>query len=368
MIILSLLADYRVDFFEKLNESLEKQYQKLVVVHGNNISDKVIKESTGTTNFIIEQTTSTKKTFWGYNLNWQKGLFAILKKHNPHKVIILYNAGNINYNLLLLYLKITQIPYILWGCGWERSNLRGIKFKIKNLFKSFFIKMSTGYITYDSSFSKKLISDGYPQKKIIVAQNTLNIEKIIKYRTPQNRTYDVIKFLFVGALVKEKLLTNAIKAFNNIKEIGEKFSFIIIGEGVQKNLLDTLVKQYKLENEIKIVGAKYGKELSNYFENSNVFILPGAGGLAINEAMAYSLPIISTPADGTVYDLVDNGVNGFIIEHNYSIKELENRILFFIKSDKNRIIKMEKESLRLIQERASLQNQVNKFIKAINEF
>ena len=37
---------------------------------------------------------------------------------------------------------------------------------------------------------------------------------------------------------------------------------------------------------------------------SNIFVLPGTGGLAINEAMAYGLPVICSEADGTEKDLV----------------------------------------------------------------
>ena len=42
-----------------------------------------------------------------------------------------------------------------------------------------------------------------------------------------------------------------------------------------------------------------------------MFVLPGTGGLAINEAMAHRLPVISGYADGSADDLVIDGVTGF---------------------------------------------------------
>ena len=48
-----------------------------------------------------------------------------------------------------------------------------------------------------------------------------------------------------------------------------------------------------------------------YFDAAEVYVLPGTGGLGINEAMAHSLPIISGYADGSADDLVRDGENGF---------------------------------------------------------
>ncbi|MFX7690329.1 glycosyltransferase family 4 protein, partial [Acinetobacter baumannii] len=48
-----------------------------------------------------------------------------------------------------------------------------------------------------------------------------------------------------------------------------------------------------------------------YFDAAEVYLLPGTGGLGINEAMAHSLPIISGFADGSADDLVVDGENGY---------------------------------------------------------
>src|SRR5690606_12917358 len=51
--------------------------------------------------------------------------------------------------------------------------------------------------------------------------------------------------------------------------------------------------------------------VETYFLGSDVFVLPGLGGLAISEAMVYGLPVIASIGDGCEVDLVDEK-NGFL--------------------------------------------------------
>ena len=48
-----------------------------------------------------------------------------------------------------------------------------------------------------------------------------------------------------------------------------------------------------------------------YFAAADVFVLPGLGGLAFNQAMFWRTPCIGGEADGTEDDLVMDGVTGF---------------------------------------------------------
>jgi len=53
-----------------------------------------------------------------------------------------------------------------------------------------------------------------------------------------------------------------------------------------------------------------------YFDAAEMYVLPGTGGLGINEAMAHRLPIVSGFADGSADDLVIDGENGFRLRKN----------------------------------------------------
>ena len=61
-------------------------------------------------------------------------------------------------------------------------------------------------------------------------------------------------------------------------------------------------------------GAKHGQELEPYFAAADLFVLPGTGGLAVQQAMAHALPVLVGEADGTQSNLV-RPANGWILTH-----------------------------------------------------
>ncbi|MFW6272572.1 MAG: glycosyltransferase family 4 protein, partial [bacterium] len=210
----------------------------------------------------------------------------------------------------------------------------------------------------------------YSKEKIIVAQNTIDVEKIIKNKSTIKieRNYELVRFLFVGALIKQKKLDKAITACKILSDKGYNFNFDIVGGGIIREDLELLINRYNLEEKVFIHGPKYGNEVIPFFERANVFLLPGTGGLAINEAMAHSLPIISTPGDGTVYDLVNIGINGFILEYNYSLEKLTSTMEYFIRSTPAKLKNMGNSSLMIIKEKGTMENMVDQFVKGIELF
>ncbi|GAG92405.1 unnamed protein product, partial [marine sediment metagenome] len=90
---------------------------------------------------------------------------------------------------------------------------------------------------------------------------------------------------------------------------------------------------------------------------------PGAGGLAVQEAMAYGLPVIVAEGDGTQDDLVSSG-NGWLItpDDEYAlIKSLEEAL-----SDPIRLREMGAESFKIVQEEINVEQMVAVFVEAAN--
>ena len=114
---------------------------------------------------------------------------------------------------------------------------------------------------------------------------------------------------------------------------------------------------------ITLHGAKHGAEAQAFFEQDDLFLLPGTGGLAINEAMAYALPIISTVGDDTVVDLIDG--NGYLLEHFGNASEIESALKSFINLKEEEKMEMSRKSETLVKERASFDNMIAQHGKAI---
>lgn len=94
--------------------------------------------------------------------------------------------------------------------------------------------------------------------------------------------------------------------------------------------------QAKLKlNNIHYMGFKSKEELKEYYQASDIFVLPtrkDIWGLVVNEAMANGLPVITTNKCIAGLELINNGKNGFIVEAD-NIIQLSNCINEIIDSN-----------------------------------
>jgi glycosyltransferase involved in cell wall biosynthesis len=71
----------------------------------------------------------------------------------------------------------------------------------------------------------------------------------------------------------------------------------------------------RLRNAI-FAGFKQKSELPSWYALGDVFVFPTLGdpyGLVVDEAMACSMPVITTTAAGEIAQRVVDGVNGFVV-------------------------------------------------------
>lgn len=90
----------------------------------------------------------------------------------------------------------------------------------------------------------------------------------------------------------------------------------ILGDGDDKERLEKIVKELKLENHIQFFGRIPREETLPYYQEASVFVLPSLNeGMsnALLEALASGLPIIATDTGGS-QELVTDDENGFIVK------------------------------------------------------
>jgi glycosyltransferase involved in cell wall biosynthesis len=365
VILHPILPAYRKDFFELLNKQLKKKGIELTVMHGTS-HFKQINSDTDPTYPTVPLLTREGR-FLGYRIVRWKGVFSKLRSISPDMVIILFSPGNLTFWLVQLYCYYNKIKVGIWSNGSVRQEITGLKKKIRGIFLNFFLFRALFHLSYGSRYKKELLALGIEESKIFVAQNTINVEKIISFcagRKPE-KSGEYLTFLSVGVLIRDKNLSNAIRAVSRLIRENYKVHFDIIGKGTIIEELRALVKEEKMEKNIFVLGYKSDAEIPQYFLNADVFIMPGTGGLAINEAMAYGLPLISTIADGTIIDLLIEGQNGYYVDEMASVDNLYEVCKRTLKKEKNELIEMGNLSRQIVTEKATLQNMVNNFEKAI---
>ena len=108
----------------------------------------------------------------------------------------------------------------------------------------------------------------------------------------------------------------------------------ILGDGDEKNNLIDLTKKMNLENFVQFLGRIPREETVSYYQEASLFVLPSLNeGMsnAMLEALASGLPILATETGGTE-ELVENGINGFVIKMKDS-KDLAEKIEMILKDE-----------------------------------
>jgi glycosyltransferase involved in cell wall biosynthesis len=129
------------------------------------------------------------------------------------------------------------------------------------------------------------------------------------------------KLVCVCRLALKKGLDIAIRACAKLRDKGVKFRFEIIGDGPERKALEQLVGQLRLDDHIKLLGARANDQLLPFLSQASVFLMPcrishkgDRDGIpvAMMEAMACEIPIVSTKISG-IPELVKDGITGYLV-------------------------------------------------------
>ena len=120
----------------------------------------------------------------------------------------------------------------------------------------------------------------------------------------------------VGRLHEGKRINELIKIFSKVKYKSSKL--YIIGDGDEYMNLLKLVDELNLGDRVYLLGYKNHNEIVKYMLDSCVFAMTSiTEGLpmVLLEAGSVGLPSIAYETDSGVNDIIDDGVNGFVIKN-----------------------------------------------------
>jgi glycosyltransferase involved in cell wall biosynthesis len=249
---------------------------------------------------------------------------------------------------------------------------KGFLFQIKQWgimqIRRYCYKRADGALAY-SSLGKNLIPTyGIREENVFVTYNTGDSETLLceKERVRQEPSILPVnsrRIIHVGRLVKWKRVDLLIDAFSNVIKEFPDAELVIIGEGPERENLVKLVGDLNIDQKVHFTGSVYDpKTIGAYMNASSIYVLAGMGGLSINDAMTYSLPIICSVCDGTERDLVTHNVNGLYFKENNAI-DLSDKIKLLLRDSQLRE-KMGKASLSVIEEKINLESVSDRYMDA----
>lgn len=154
------------------------------------------------------------------------------------------------------------------------------------------------------------------------------------------------KVIAVGRLHKQKGFDYLIDAWRTIHTDFPDWRLEIYGEGGLRKSLQAQIDSNGLSDVVFLKG-KTDDIVSKYIECS-IFVLSSrdeAFGLVITEAEACGLPIVTFDCPSAPAELVEDGVNGYVVPFG-DVKKLAEKVMFLMNSEGERI-SMGKESVRV---------------------
>lgn len=285
-------------------------------------------------------------------LCYQLGLFDWLRKLKPDALIVEANPRYLSTPAAVEWMHGQGKPVIGWGLG--SPAVRGFRKQRRISFLNQFDAM----IAYSQRGADEYAALGFPREKIFVAHNAVSPPPGL---TLDDRPLTIERptILFVGRLQARKRVDSLLKA---CAQLDSTVRLIIVGDGPERKNLESLARN--IYPAAEFVGARQGAELKPYFLEADLFVLPGTGGLAVQEAMSYGLPVIVAQGDGTQDDLVRNE-NGWQVppDHFESLLSTMKDAL----SDVARLRRMGAESYWIVREEINIEKMVETFIRALNQ-
>lgn len=159
------------------------------------------------------------------------------------------------------------------------------------------------------------------------------------YSTCRERTV-----VAVGRLELQKDFESLIRAWSFVHKAVPDWKLNIWGEGSRRKYLTHWIKELELEDCVFLKG--YTKDVHAELEKSSVFVLSSlfeGFGVVVSEAMACGLPVVAFTCPFGPRDIIQNGVNGFLVEGRNE-KILADRIIQLIQDEELRM-KMGKAAL-----------------------
>jgi colanic acid/amylovoran biosynthesis glycosyltransferase len=184
---------------------------------------------------------------------------------------------------------------------------------------------------------------------------------------PQVREPGPLRIVSVGRLVWSKGYEFAIDAAANLRDRGVDFSYEIYGSGPYEQAVRYAIREYSLEDRVRIVPPRPRHEVPSILANADVMLhaaIDEGFCNAVIEAQAMELPVVTTDAGG-LPENVEDGVTGYVVSRRDG-PALAEKLALLASNSKLRD-QLGKAGRRRALERFDLDRQAEAFVRVYRE-
>ena len=278
-----------------------------------------------------------------------------IKNQKPDYVILFLHILDKVWAPIIAYCKHHNIPVIYWNHAFIRKSPKSVKNVIYRIQQN----ACDAIILYSEDERKYIRKRN--KAKTFVANNTLNFDYFpeeVYSRNEFTEKYGIREdkiVLFVSRIQKRKKLDVLLDQFQSEKDI----AVVIVGPGIDeesKSIVDKNSNFYYL-------GPIYDDyEVNSIFANCDVFSIPGANGLSINQAFYWGKPVVTMQGwQGPEIGYLKDGETGFIVKNPLMLKE---KILQLL-NDREMLSRFSENCKKVIKNEANIEKMYKGFYDAI---
>lgn len=305
---------------------------------------------------------------------WVKGMLKLLRQ-NYNQYILVGETRNLSLYVFLLFkiMFFRRKKVLLWTHGYYGKET----WIQKNIFKRPLLKMADGIFVYGNYARELMLKDGFNPNTTLTIHNSLAYTKQLRLRNTIKSSrifeehfgnkYHVL--LFLGRLTPVKRLDMIVAAVAHLKEQGEHLNLVFIGDGSERESLESMVKTFGIENQVWFYGACYDEvKNAELVYNADVCVAPGNIGLTAIHALMFGCPAITHNDfkwQMPEFEAIHTGATGDFFERN-NTKDLADVVNHWIRNNESRREEVRQACYREIDEQWNPEFQMEVIEKAIN--
>lgn len=210
----------------------------------------------------------------------------------------------------------------------------GIKGLVKRTLMKWGYKKADGFIASCHFIRDKAIEVGVNPSIIDVIPVCFNPRNLNQAELKRKAAFNVIT---VGTCVERKGFHLLIDAIYFLKDELPEIKLSIVGDGPFMPVIRERIQKYNLSDRVTLHGNVFENELSDLFDNSDLFVLANmmlddgnteGGSLVVCDASSHGLPVIAGTGGGLA-TIITQGVTGYIV-NSRNISELAAKIKFIL--------------------------------------
>ena len=300
-----------------------------------------------------------------------RGLPGLLERIRPDVLV----AGGFGPDALVGHAacRALGVPTAVWSGAWVGGECSSPR--LQQAVRRFVSARTSAFIAYGSLARDYLISVGADPRRVAVAVNTVDLERFAEAGRDEAGAGSELRGRFglaernvlcVGTLTESKGLRELVRAFRLVDTGERECALHVAGTGPLAGELLRLAGTLGSGKALRMHGFLQEPDIVRLMGACDVCVCPSLRelwGLVINEAMACGLPVIASRLAGATRDLLDDGVNGFVVDPTRP-EEIAGKLGLLL-ADSGLAREMGRRAASSIRERASLERSAEGFIRGI---